>query len=127
MANNECNTNVDTCCLGKNYVILKNTSQTANIYAYDTSIKPLKGVPIVSIATVYDDLGTNTTYILVVNEALYYGNKLEHSLINPDQVRACVISLWYNPFDRKRGFAIALNDELIITIQAMGTKMFYKT
>ena len=48
VANNECDTNADTCCFGKNYVILKNMSQTADIYAYDTSIKPLEGVPIVS-------------------------------------------------------------------------------
>ena len=63
--------NADTCCLGKNYVIIKNTSRTADVYAYDTSIKPLEGVPIVFGATAYDDLGTNTAYILVVNEALY--------------------------------------------------------
>ena len=70
MANNECDTNADMCCLVKNYVILKNTSRTTDVYEYETTIKPLEGVPIVSGATAYDDLGTNTTYILVVNEAL---------------------------------------------------------
>ena len=85
-SNYECDTNVDTCYLSNNYVILKNTSQTSDVYAYYTSIKPFEGVPIVSRATVYDDLGTNTTYIFIINEALYYGNKLDHYLINPNQV-----------------------------------------
>ena len=79
--------------------MLKNTSRTADIYVYGTSIKHLEGVPIVSGATAYDDLGTNTTYILVINEASYYGNKLDHSLINPNQVRAYGIDFWDNPFD----------------------------
>ena len=107
MANNVCNTNADTCCLGKNYVILNNTSRTANVYAYDTSIKTLKGVTIVSRATAYDDLGTNTPYILVIDKDLYYGNKLDHSVINPNQVRAYRINFWDNTFDRQRGLTIA--------------------
>ena len=99
VASNECDMNAEKCCLGKNYIILKNTSRTADVYAYDTSIKPLEGVPIVSGATAYDDLGTNTTYILIINEALYYGNKLDQSLINPNQVRAYGIDFWDNPLD----------------------------
>jgi hypothetical protein len=35
----------------------------------------------------YDEPTTETTtYSLVFNEALYYGIKLDHSLINPNQV-----------------------------------------
>ena len=127
VANNECDTNADMCCLGKNYVILNNTSRTADVYACDTSIKPLEGVPIVSGATAYDDLGTNTMYILVIGEALYYGNNLDHSLINPDQVMAYGIDFWDIPFDRQRGLTIALNDKVTISMQAMGKKILYKT
>ena len=126
MANNEYDTNADTCCLGKNYVILKNTSRTAEVYAYDTSIKPLEGVPIVSGATAYDDLETNMTFILAINESLYYGNKLDHSLINRNQVRAYGIDFWDNLFDQQRALTIALNDKVTIPIQAMGTNLLYK-
>ena len=113
--------------MGKNYVILKNTSRTPDVYAYVTSIKPLEGVPIVSKATAYDDLGTNTTYILVINEDLYYSNDLDHSLINPNQVRAYWIDLWDNPFDQQIFLTIALNDEVTILKKAMGKKILYKT
>ncbi|KAI2502911.1 hypothetical protein MHU86_11580 [Fragilaria crotonensis] len=58
-AENECDTNADTCCLGKNFVVLAPTFRTADVYAYDTSIKPIENVPIVSGATAYDR--TNAT------------------------------------------------------------------
>ncbi len=83
---NECKTNADTCCLGKNFAVLQATFRTANVYAYDTLIQPIENLPIVSGATAYDDPITEATYSLVFNEALYYGEKLDHLLINPNQI-----------------------------------------
>jgi hypothetical protein len=71
MATNECDTNADSCCLGKNFHVLHSTFQTADVYAYDTLIKPIEHVPIVTGATAYDDPVTTTTYILVFHESLY--------------------------------------------------------
>ena len=51
VAENECDTNADTCCLGKNFVILEYTQRTADVYAYMKDITPIVGVPIVSGAT----------------------------------------------------------------------------
>jgi hypothetical protein len=69
-ADNECDTNADTCCLGKNFVVLHATFRTADVYAYDTSIKPIENVPIVSGATAYDDPVSGDTFILVFHESL---------------------------------------------------------
>jgi hypothetical protein len=93
------------------------------VYAYDKSYKPQEGVPIVAGGTAYDDPTTGTTYILVFNEALYYGTKLDHSLINPNQVRSYGIGFWDNPFDRTRKLCIDVNDELQIPMIAKGTKI----
>jgi hypothetical protein len=41
-AENECDTNADTCCLGCNFVVLNPTFRTADVYAYGTSIKPIE-------------------------------------------------------------------------------------
>eukprot|EP00978_Attheya_sp_CCMP212_P014773 scaffold37804_cov62-Attheya_sp.AAC.7 len=46
-AKNECDTNANTCCLGTTFVILDYTMRTADVYAYDRSIKPIENVPIV--------------------------------------------------------------------------------
>ena len=51
-AENKCDTNADTCCLGKIWIVLTATFTTADVYAYVTSIKPIENVPFVSAATV---------------------------------------------------------------------------
>lgn len=126
-ASNECDTNADTCCLGKNFIILEPTRRTADVYAYDKSIKPIEGVPIVNGATAWDDPITGQTLILVINEALYYGTKLEHTLINPNQVRSFGIDFWDNPFDKERGLIIDIDDTTKIPMQTNGTKIFFNT
>eukprot|EP00978_Attheya_sp_CCMP212_P046445 scaffold392658_cov28-Attheya_sp.AAC.1 len=85
----KCDTNADTCCLGKNFVILDYTMRTSDVYAYDKSIKTIENVlPSVKGARAFDDLDTGKTYILVFNESLFYGQALDHSLINPNQLRS---------------------------------------
>ena len=113
-AENECDTNADTCCLGRNFTILEYTRRTADVYAYDKSIKPIENVPIVSGATAWDDPTTGETYILVINEALYYGTKLDHSLINPNQIRAYGIGFWDNPYDKDKGLRIEMEEASMI-------------
>jgi hypothetical protein len=97
------------------------------VYAYDKSYKPQEGVPIVVGGAAYDDPTTGTTYILVFNEALYYGIKLDHSLINPNQVLSYGIGFWDNPVDHTRGLMIDVNDKLKIPMQSRGTKIQFST
>ncbi len=87
VASNECDSNADTCCLGKNFVIKEYTTRTADVYPYDKSYAPMQNVPIVTGDTAYDDVAIGETYILLFHEALYYGTKIDHSLINPNQCR----------------------------------------
>jgi hypothetical protein len=41
----------------------------------------------VTAATAYDDPSTGTTYILILGQAIYKGDKMENSLICPNQLR----------------------------------------
>ena len=84
----------------KNFIVLQFTNRTADVYAYHKTIKPKEGIPIVTGATAYDNEDGNT-YILVFHESLYYGNELDHSLINPNQVRHVGNDMWDNPYDRE--------------------------
>ena len=127
IAANECDTNADTCCLGKNFVVLEYTIRTADVYAYDKSIKPIEGVPIVTGATAWDHPVTNETFIIVINEALYYGNKLDHSLINPNQIRAYGLDFWDNPFDKQRGLCIEADEHVTIPLSTQGTKVLFNS
>ena len=129
LAVNECDTNADTCCLGKNFVILQLTQRAADVYAYTKDIAPIKGVPIVSGATAWDDPVTGQTYILVINEGLYYGNKMDHSLINPNQIRDYGIPLWDNAYDKSRNgeLSIELEEAIKIRMRSQGTKILFES
>ena len=81
---NECNTNADTCVIGANFVPLSMTHRTADVFPYDKAYKPIANVPIVTGTTAWDDDDTGQTYNLVFNESLFYGTKLDHSLLNPN-------------------------------------------
>ena len=87
IADVEWDSNADTCCLGSNFVIVGHTHRIAEVFPYDVTM-PSVQVPIVSGATAYDCSKTNQTYILVVNEGLYYGKKLDHSLFNQMQMKS---------------------------------------
>ena len=64
------------------------------------------------------------TYILVINEALYYGNKLDHSLINPNQIRANAIDVHDNPFGNQPTL-IHIDGGPIIPLIRNGTKIYF--
>ena len=69
------------------------------MYPYDYPYAPVSNVPIISGATAYDDPDTGLTWLLIINEDLYYGDKPDHTLINPNQIRFNQIDYWDNPFD----------------------------
>ena len=58
----------------------------ADVYPYNDLYEPVRQVPIVSGATKYNH-PSGQSYILIINEALFYGRKMDHSLINPNQLR----------------------------------------
>ncbi len=123
----KCNTNAETCCLGRNFVVLHSTFRTADVYAYDTSIRPTKNAPIVLGATAYDNPDSRKTFILVFNESLYYGDCLDHTLINPNQVCAFGIPFWDNPYDTARSLSIDVDADLTVPLRAHGTKLMFRT
>ena len=70
MASNECDSNADTCCFGKNLVILEYNQISEDVYAYNQSIKPIEGVPTINDKMAWDNPESNQTCILVIKEAL---------------------------------------------------------
>jgi hypothetical protein len=74
---------------------------------------------------VYDDPDTGQTYILVLNECLYYGNKLKHSLINPNQLCFGGTAVWDNVFDPNHDLSIKYEDNLTIPLKMEGTKTLF--
>ena len=126
-SNNESDSNADTCCLGSNFTILAYTNRTADVYPYNDSYEPVRQVPIVSGATKYDH-PSGQSYILIINEALFYGTKMGHSLINPNQLRHSGVGFWDNPYDYNHKLGIEIYENGInIPMVYQGTKLVFKT
>ena len=113
--------------MGKNFIVSQYTSRTADVYAHEKSYKPIENVPIVTGMTAYDDARTGQTFILVFHKSLYYGSKLDHTLINPNQVRDYGIQFNDNPYDKQVGLSIIPDINTTIHMHSHGTKVRFES
>ena len=85
----ELDTHADTCVAGSNTVVLDLTGKTVNVTPFcETAYESMKEIPIATVATAYDCPFTGKVYVLVLNEVLYFGDKMTHTLLCPNQLRA---------------------------------------
>ena len=120
---NELDMNAYTCCLGSNFTVLRMTPRTWNVYPYNPLYKPLYNVLIISGATTVTDSIMGKSFVMVINEALYYGKKLNYSLINPNQLRCYETMVWGDPFDPYKFLCIKTSDGNMIDMKPDGTKI----
>ncbi|KAI2503235.1 Reverse transcriptase (RNA-dependent DNA polymerase) [Fragilaria crotonensis] len=96
------------------------TPYNADIYA------PERNVPIISGATAWTSHESGQTYILVVNEGLWFGDKLQNTLLNPNQLRYSGVNVADNPFNTAEPISIT-HEDLTIPLSISGTIIFLET
>lgn len=86
-------------------------------------------VPIAAVATLWSDNVTGMAYILVLQETLFFGASMDHSLINPNQLRKYGIAVFDNPYDtdETRPLSILLDDGSCIPFSSQGLTVFFET
>jgi hypothetical protein len=114
----------DTVVLGKNCVILAYTGRECDVSPYTDYYDAIKGVPIVTGATAWTCQADGETYILVFNEALWMGETMDHSLINPNQLRHFGIYVQDNPYGDVQMHLSTEDTDTIIPLTAEGTTIF---
>jgi hypothetical protein len=84
----EFDTHVDPCALGQSFVPFAYTWRLCDISPYNTEHGDCKcNVPIISSGTTaYTCQDSGQTFILVINEGLWFGNKITNSLVNQSQI-----------------------------------------
>ena len=102
----EIDNHADTCCFGANFTPIYFTGHVCQVQPFIDSYESMSDVQICSAATAYDDPESGATYILVFHQGLWFGPKLIHSLINPNQLRSFGILLCDDPFDPYRDLSI---------------------
>jgi hypothetical protein len=111
----ELDTHADTCVAGKNFIVLSFNGREA-----------VQNIPIVLAATAIQHPNSGETLILVFNEVLWYGDRMDHSLINPNQLRHFGVMVHDNPFDIDHPLMIKeLSDGVFIPLQIKGTTVFF--
>ena len=97
----ELDSHANTTVLGSNCVVLSYTGKECEVSPYSSQYEAVWNVPVVTGATVWTNAADGMAYLLIFHESLWMGDKLDHTLVNPNQLRAYGVSVQDNPFDAK--------------------------
>ena len=84
----ELDSHADTIVLGTNCILTSRTGQSCEVMSYSDTYDAITDVPVVTGATFWTSPHDGDEFILVFNEALWMGITLQHTLVNPNQLRA---------------------------------------
>ena len=121
----ELDSHADTIVLGSNAIVMHYTTRECDVSPYSDANDPIKNVSIVTGATVVTGAETGMTLILLFNEAIWMGDLLDHSLINPNQLRHYGIDVQDNPYHADGLHIASTGDDFIHTIKADGTTKYF--
>ena len=83
----ELDSHADTTAARDNMVMLTNPEEVihfVDVASFSEDYAPMKRIPIASCATAWTNPDNGRVFILVFHETLYFGNKLQQSLICPN-------------------------------------------
>ena len=92
----ELDSHTDTAVAGRNFTVLHHTEWSFDVSPFSDTYDQMKYFDIVSSATGFTSV-TGWKYILVFHEALYMP-ELDHTLINPNQLRQFHTQVQENPY-----------------------------
>ena len=123
----ELDTHADTTVAGSNCVVLQYTGKECDVTPYSDSYEPMQNIPIVHAATGWQSPVSGQIYILIFNEALWMGNTLDHTLINPNQLRHNGIQVQDNPMNDTPLSIINCDGEFGLELKREGTTIYADT
>jgi hypothetical protein len=84
----ELDSHADTWVAGNNSLEIDHIDgRTVTVAPYTKEYEPKPGVRISTVAYLWEEPESGKPYVLIVHEALYFGDELEGSLMNPNQIR----------------------------------------
>jgi hypothetical protein len=101
------------------------TGQLCQVSGFHSSMAAVKDVPVATSATLYT-FEDGEKVILVFHDALYFGGTMDHSLINPNQIRFNDIDVMDNPFGNPDNIGIR-HEDCFIPFVTEGTTVYFDT
>jgi hypothetical protein len=83
----ELDSHADTCVAGSNFVALYEPSRFVNVHGYSPELAPIKDIPITTVGTTWVNPANGQAHLLIIHEYIYFGTRLNHSLLCPNQMR----------------------------------------
>ena len=91
-----------------NFRIISPARNICDLRVFHNNFNSIKDVPVATFSTAFQS-ESGTVYILFINESLYFGHSMDHSLTNPKHIHYFSISLSDNPFDSNKDFRMFHN------------------
>jgi len=125
----ELDSHADTCVAGANTVPLWYTDVKVSVSPFIGEYSPLEDVPIASVATAWDCPSDGSTILLVINEALYFGDRMDHSLLCPNQLRdfGLIVNDVPKSYDPNSTHSIIIPGQLELPLQMRGVISYLET
>ena len=122
---NEFDTHADTCCAGANWRYMAGTNEVCEVSPFLDSFPAVKEIPIARCCTVWTSPVTGHEYLLVGEQMLWFGTSMDHSLMNPNQMREYGIPVYDNPVGNDR-IGIDMED-VFIPFDTTGTIVHFQS
>lgn len=100
--------------------------QIVDVHALDKTHDSIENAHAVTGMITCNGASIGQTHILAFHKSLYYGPKLDHSLIDPIQVSHYRIGFNDNPCNKTRDLSIDISKEVKICMHSFGTKVRFE-
>ena len=117
----ELDLHADTIFCGSNCIVVHFTGKECDVASYTDVYKTIKSVPIVQADTAHNNLETGETTILILGEAIWMGETMYHTLVNPNQLRAYGMIVQDNPFAEAPIFISTEDHDFMLPLSSKGT------
>ena len=122
----EIDNHADTTCFGKNFRVISFTTEVCSVSPYLSEYNSIDDIPICTAATAVD-LDTGETIILEFGQGLWFGDRMNHSLIYPNQCRVYGLSVCDDPTDQHRDIGMQLHDNYFLPFKMRGTTCYFES
>ena len=104
------------------------TGEICNVTSFSTELDAIKDVEVCSACTAITLESTGQTLILEFGQGLWFGSRMKHSLINPNQCRSFGIPICDDPTDPYRKIGIGREgDSTFIPLETRGTILYFES
>ena len=94
---------------------------------YTDEHEAIKNVPIVSAATAWTSLELAETFIIILHEGLWMNTTMEHTLVNPNQLRHFGVTVQDNPYSSSPLYIEYPDRDLVLSLIVKGTNILAHT